>query len=114
LFEDVFFALLRVTNCRNKYRRVFGHVGHEFPVSEGVRPKARWAVGRRSGLGFEERGGGSGNGVERVGCERGILGFVGIGGVCDDRVNREAHAEAGVFSWKTTWTNVVMRRVFGL
>jgi hypothetical protein len=33
-----------------------------------------------------------------VGCERGILGFVDIGRVCDQRVNRESRAEArGIF-----------------
>jgi hypothetical protein len=96
LFDDVFFgfAMFMVTTRRGKYRRVFGHVGHESPVAEGVRPEAGWAVGRRSGLGFGERGGGSGNDVERVGCERGIMGFVGIRGVCDDIANREARAEA--------------------
>jgi hypothetical protein len=80
LFENVFFglALFRVTARRDKYRRVVGHVGHEFPVAEGVRPEAGCAVGCRSGLGLEEWGRSSGNGVERVGCERGILGFVGI------------------------------------
>jgi hypothetical protein len=48
------------------------------------------------GMGVMERYGVSRNGVERVGCERGILEPVGIGGVCDDRVNRESRAEARV------------------
>jgi hypothetical protein len=82
-----------VTTHRGKYRRVFGHVSHEFPVAEEMTPEAGWVVGRRSGLRFGERGGGREKGVERVGGECCILRVVGIGGICDDRVNREARAE---------------------
>jgi hypothetical protein len=96
LFGDVLFglALFRVTTRRDNYRRVFGHVSHKVAVAEGVRLKAGWAVGLLSGMRFGERGGSTGKGVERVGGEGCILGVVGVKGICDDRVNREARAEA--------------------
>jgi hypothetical protein len=45
-FEDVFFyfTLVRMTIRRDKYRRVFGHVSHEFPVAEVVRPELRRCI----------------------------------------------------------------------
>jgi hypothetical protein len=67
--EDVLFglALIMVTTCRDKDSRVFGHVGYEVAVAEGVRPEAGRTVGH---MGYVTVGGrcrGSGKGTDRVG-----------------------------------------------
>jgi hypothetical protein len=85
---------LRVTTHHDKNRRVVGHVSHEVAVAEGMRPEAGWAVGLLSGIRFGERGRDMGKAVERVRGEGCILEFVGIRGMCDGRVSREARAEA--------------------
>jgi hypothetical protein len=80
LFEYVLFgfSMFRLTKRRDEDRRVFGHVCHEVPVADGVRPETRWAVGHKRGIGDGEGDGVKGNCVMGVGFGRGILGVVGV------------------------------------
>jgi hypothetical protein len=57
-FEDVLFglALLRVTTCGDTYLWVFGHVGHEVAIAEGVRAETGWAVGLKGHMSVGDLG----------------------------------------------------------